>query len=239
MALRELCLFAGAGGILGGQLLGWRTVCAVEFASYPRRVLLARIADGTIGPFPVHDDVRTFDGRRWVGSVDVVSGGYPCLPFSRAAHGNNTAPNLWPEMFRIIAECRPRHVFAENVTEAAIEHAQRDLEALGFVTARAEVSAAAVGGPHIRERWWLRGDSDPDGEPMVRKHAEVARVPAAGGTVWPRPEGRGIHMADGVAREMDQLGALGNGQIPIVAARAWQMLGERIARDRLNYDRKD
>jgi DNA (cytosine-5)-methyltransferase 1 len=66
--LNELALFAGAGGgILGGHLLGWRTVCAVEYNAYARSVLLARQNDGTLPPFPVWDDVRTFDGRPWRG----------------------------------------------------------------------------------------------------------------------------------------------------------------------------
>ena len=66
--MNELALFAGAGGgILGGKLLGWRTVCAVEIDPYARRVLLARQADGCLGRFPIWDDVRTFDGKRCAG----------------------------------------------------------------------------------------------------------------------------------------------------------------------------
>ena len=62
--MNELALFAGAGGgILGGHLLGWRTVCAVEIDPYCRRVLLARQRDGILPLFPIWDDVRTFDGR--------------------------------------------------------------------------------------------------------------------------------------------------------------------------------
>jgi hypothetical protein len=62
--MNELALFAGAGGgILGGHLLGWRTVCAVEYNAFARSVLLARQNDGTFPPFPIWDDVRTFDGR--------------------------------------------------------------------------------------------------------------------------------------------------------------------------------
>ena len=76
--LRELALFAGAGGgILGGQLLGWRTVCAVEIEPYPASVLAQRQNDGLLPPFPIWDDVRTFDGHRWRGRVDVISGGFP------------------------------------------------------------------------------------------------------------------------------------------------------------------
>jgi len=71
--LNELALFAGAGGgILGGKLLGWRTVCAVEWEAYPASVLCARQNDGFLPPFPIWDDVQTFDGKPWAGIVDVV-----------------------------------------------------------------------------------------------------------------------------------------------------------------------
>lgn len=76
VALREMALFAGAGGgILGGRRLGWRTVCAVEFDAYAASVLVARQNDGWLEHFPVWDNVLTFDGRPWHGLVDVVSGG--------------------------------------------------------------------------------------------------------------------------------------------------------------------
>ena len=64
--MNELALFAGAGGgILGGHLLGWRTVCAVEWEQYPASVLCARQNDGLLPPFPIWDDVQTFDGKHW------------------------------------------------------------------------------------------------------------------------------------------------------------------------------
>ena len=84
--MNELALFAGAGGgILGGHLLGWRTVCAVERDAYCARRLMQRQNEGHIPPFPIWDDVRTFDGREWRGIVDVVSGGFPCQAHSSAA----------------------------------------------------------------------------------------------------------------------------------------------------------
>jgi DNA (cytosine-5)-methyltransferase 1 len=84
--LRELALFAGAGGgILGGLLLGWRTVAAVELNEYCARVLMERQNEGHLPPFPIWDDVRTFDGGPWRGLVDVVSGGFPCQDISCAA----------------------------------------------------------------------------------------------------------------------------------------------------------
>jgi len=83
--MNELALFAGAGGgILGGHLLGWRTVCAVEWEAYPASVLCARQNDRLLPPFPIWDDVQTFDGKPWRGIVDVISGGFPCQDISAA-----------------------------------------------------------------------------------------------------------------------------------------------------------
>ena len=76
--MNELALFAGSGGgILGGHLLGWRTVCAVEWDAYAASVLVHRQNDGSLPPFPIWDDVQTFGGRSWRGRVDVISGGFP------------------------------------------------------------------------------------------------------------------------------------------------------------------
>jgi len=89
--VNELALFAGAGGgILGGHLLGWRTVCAVEWEQYPASVLCARQNDGLLPSFPIWDDVQTFDGKPWQGIVDVVSGGFPCQDISAAGRGGES-----------------------------------------------------------------------------------------------------------------------------------------------------
>jgi hypothetical protein len=106
--VNELALFAGhGGGILGGLLLGWRTVCAVEIDPVARSVLLARQNDACLRPFAVWDDIRTFDGRPWRGAVDVVSGGFPCQPFSTAARGRNNAPISGLKCFGSCARSSP------------------------------------------------------------------------------------------------------------------------------------
>jgi hypothetical protein len=106
--MNELALFAGAGGgILGGKLLGWRTVCAVEIEPYAASVLVARQNDRILPPFPIWDDVCTFDGHPWRGIVDVVSGGFPCQDISAAGKGagiTGERSGLWREMERVVRE---------------------------------------------------------------------------------------------------------------------------------------
>ena len=106
--MNELPLFAGAGGgILGGHLLGWQTVCAIEIEPFAAGVLIARQNDGTLRPFPVWDDICTFDGTTWRGHIDVVSGGFPCQDISIAGRGagmDGERSGLWSEMERVIGE---------------------------------------------------------------------------------------------------------------------------------------
>jgi DNA (cytosine-5)-methyltransferase 1 len=165
--LNELALFAGAGGgILGGKLLGWRTVCAVEWEPYPASVLCARQNDGLLAPFPIWDDVQTFDGRPWRGIVDVVSGGFPCQDISAAGKGagiTGSRSGLWSEMARIIGEVQPRYAFVENspvLTSRGLGTVLGDLAALGFDARWGVVSAADVGAPHLRERIWIMAYSN-------------------------------------------------------------------------------
>ena len=163
--MNELALFAGAGGgILGGKLLGWRTVCAVEWEPYPASVLCARQNDKILAPFPIWDDVRTFDGKPWRGIVDVVSGGFPCQDISSAGKGagiTGSRSGLWSEMARIIGEVQPRYAFVENspmLTSRGLGTVLGDLAALGFDAKWGVVSAADVGAPHLRERIWISAE---------------------------------------------------------------------------------
>jgi len=160
--MNELALFAGAGGgVLGGKLLGWRCVCAVELDEYARRVLIARQNDGCLDPFPIWDDVRTFDGRPWRGVVDLVSGGFPCQDISAAGKGagiTGSRSGLWSEMARIISEVRPRYVWVENspmLVQRGLAVVLGDLAALGFDARWGIVGAHHAGAPHKRDRIWI------------------------------------------------------------------------------------
>jgi DNA (cytosine-5)-methyltransferase 1 len=162
--MNELALFAGAGGgILGGKLLGWRTVCAVEWEQYPACVLAARQNDGFLPPFPIWDDVQTFDGKPWRGIVDVISGGFPCQDISAAGKGagiDGERSGMWEEMARIISEVRPQYAFIENspmLTSRGLERVLADLAKMGFDAEWGVLSAADVGANHQRERIWIVG----------------------------------------------------------------------------------
>ncbi|MBP8150013.1 MAG: DNA cytosine methyltransferase [Limnohabitans sp.] len=298
--MNELALFAGAGGgILGGHLLGWRTVCAVERDAYAAQVLAQRQNDRILRPFPIWSDVTTFDGRPWRGIVDVVSGGFPCQDISSAGKGagiEGERSGLWNHMRRIIREIRPRRVLVENspaLTSRGLGKVLGDLAAMGFNAEWGVISAADTGAPHLRERIWIVADHDgawelqPAGDEQdlgngpgfsgealadsgsgrcggkearqVQQSRRTETISASkvdsdtnsnefhgrsgdvqmgwGGSQsedenhvqlrrnkWPAEPGVG-RVVDGMVHRVDRLKALGNGQVPRVAATAWRILG--------------
>lgn len=241
--LRELALFAGAGGgILGGKLLGWRTVCAVEIEPYCREVLMRRQDEGHLNPFPIWDDVRTFDGTEWRGRVDVVSGGFPCQDISVAGKGagiDGERSGLWSEMARIIGEVRPRFAFVENspmLVRRGLARVVGDLAAMGYGSRWGVLSCADCGGVHLRERLWVVASHH--GQKRVqglqqKKVYRFARFPWGEDVrgvedLFSRsdiPEPLVRRIGDDVANGVDRLSAIGNGQVPRVAAAAWRILG--------------
>jgi len=171
--MRELALFAGAGGgILGGYLLGWKTICAVEIEDYPRNVLLARQRDGLLPAFPIWDDITTFDGKLWAGRCDIITGGFPCQDISCAgkrAGVDGPKSGLWKEMVRVVREVRPEFVFVENspglfssirkygrwIGPPGITTIFRDLAEMGYYARWGVLGAEDVGAPHERKRAWI------------------------------------------------------------------------------------
>jgi DNA (cytosine-5)-methyltransferase 1 len=229
--LNELSLFSGAGGgLLASRLLGWRTIGYVEFNNYCQRVIAARIKDGYLDEAPIFGDIRAFNDQgyaeRYRGMVDVVSAGFPCQAFSTAARGRNKASrDLWPETYDVIRVINPGFVFLENVAERATFRARGDLTALGYLCLRGRVSAAALGAPIRRVREWLLAITDSCGEPSgtVNEEAQVMRrVPRL--DAWDEDISSDLGMAHGLAHRLDRLRALGNGQVPAVAATAWRLL---------------
>lgn len=240
--MNELALFAGAGGgILGGHLLGWRTVCAVEWEPYAASVLAARQNDGLLPAFPIWDDVRTFDGKPWRGAIDVVSGGFPCQDVSASGTGDGLdgeRSGLWTEMARIVGEVRPRFVFVENspfLVGRGLVRVLADLAAMGFDARWGVVGAGDIGAPHERERLWLVANADTElgkeGDRSFRQQGEVevcgrdcGQVPRLDPRVWMEMAVQHARNDDGLAPRVERTQALGNGQVPLVAATAWRIL---------------
>ena len=292
--MNELALFAGAGGgILGGHLLGWKTVCAVEWEAYPASVLVARQNDKILPTFPIWDDVQTFDGKPWKGIVDVVSGGFPCQDISVAGKGDGLdgeRSGMWREMARIIGEIRPRYVFVENspmLTTRGLGTVLRDLAKLGYDAEWGVLGADDVGANHHRKRIWILAYSNSysniksqptsngiqnQAKKKSRTQHSSTRQPCRTSNVlrtdsmqgyeesnilgnskstrfspcelgqrkieswrtsswssqWWASEPNVDRVADGVAARVDRLKAIGNGQVPLCAATAWNILKGRI-----------
>jgi DNA (cytosine-5)-methyltransferase 1 len=153
----------------------------VEWDAYATSVLVARQNDGTLPPFPIWDDVQTFDGRPWRGRVDVVSGGFPCTDISAAGRGagiDGEASGMWRHMARIVGEVRPRHVLVENspmLVRRGLARVLGDLAALGYDARWGVLGAAHAGAPHQRDRIWIVAtDADGDSQHAVSVNAEVA-----------------------------------------------------------------
>jgi DNA (cytosine-5)-methyltransferase 1 len=238
--LNELALFAGAGGgILGGKLLGWRTVCAVERDAYAAAVLAQRQNDGLLKPFPIWSDVTTFDGLPWRGRIDVVSGGFPCQDISSQGCGDGLdgeRSGLWTEMGRIIRQVRPYIVFVENspmLTSRGLGTVLGDLAEMGFNAEWGVLGAHHVGGPHERLRIWIVAHSDGNRleggnrinteryrQTTIRPIPRLVQIATWPDVSDPRTFGSG----DDVACRMERLKAIGNGQVPAVAAAAFNLL---------------
>jgi DNA (cytosine-5)-methyltransferase 1 len=249
--MNELHLFAGAGGgILGGMLLGHTCVCAVEIEPYPRKVLLQRQRDGILPKFPIWDDVTTFDGKPWRGKVDVVCGGFPCQDISAAGKGaglSGKRSGLWSEMQRIIGEVGPRFVFVENspmLTIRGLGVVLGDLAGMGYNAKWGVLGNDSVNGWCKRKRIWILAGSSKDGfyggqseRNKVRPQEIRQNKPDYTNRIWSEADrclsigdwkeftAKFCRMDDGLDNRVDRISAIGNGQVPAVAALAWKVLG--------------
>jgi DNA (cytosine-5)-methyltransferase 1 len=280
--MNELALFAGAGGgILGGKLLGWRTICAVEWEPYPAAILTQRQNEKVLESFPIWDDIQTFDGKPWNGIVDVVSGGFPCQDISSAGKGaglDGDRSSMWYHMLRVIKEVDPEYAFIENSPHLRTKGLTVVLQGLaqaGYDAAWGVLSAEDCGANHERKRMWILAkrvqvaNTDLYRESVSTINAKAQGLSGASGvceeelpntcmpgvkrwnrkqssckesrtlglaTTWWQTPPDLYRMDDGVAFGMDRLKAIGNGQVPIVAATAFSQLKKIV--DNINKEVK-
>ena len=169
--MNHLSLFTGAGGgELGALLLGWDTIGYVEWDSYCQKVLAQRIKDGILNEAPIFSDIRAFNSegyaRSYQGLVDVISGGFPCQPFSVAGKqaGADDERNMWPPTIDCIRLVRPRYCLLENVpgliATGYFSTVLGELAEAGYDARWKVISAAEVGAPHKRDRLWIMAVSN-------------------------------------------------------------------------------
>ena len=166
--MNHLDLFSGIGGFsLALEKVGFKTIAFCENDPYCRLLLQKHWKGVTI-----HNDIKKLEAKDISEPVDILTGGFPCQPYSVAGKQKGTDDNryLWPDMFRIIKEVKPTFVIAENVrgiiniqNGMVFETVCSDLEAEGFEVQSFIIPAAGVGAPHKRERVWIVGYSKYNG----------------------------------------------------------------------------
>lgn len=178
--LTHLSLFSGIGGLdLAAEMAGFTTVGQCEWADYPTKVLEKHWPD-----VPRWRDIRTLTGgsfydRTGLRTVDVVSGGFPCQPFSVAGkrRGKEDDRYLWPEMLRVISELRPTWVVGENVAgivNMALDQVYADLENASYTVQAFVIPACAVDAPHRRDRCAIIAYHDSTGLQAQRTKQQTA-----------------------------------------------------------------
>ena len=211
--ITHLSLCSGYEGIglgLRRVLPNLREIAYVEREGFPIANLVAKMQEGALDAAPIFTDVKTFTYGKFRGLVDILSGGFPCQPFSSAGkrEGVEDPRHLFPYIRDGIAECRPRLVFLENVEgiissktadgESVLKYVLGELEGLGYRATAGVFSAAEVGASHQRKRVFIlayaeslqsrlkterQGRQDSSGGSEELGNAECTRLEGHTGTV--------------------------------------------------------
>ena len=168
-----LDLFSGIGGFsLGAERNGIETIGFVEKDKFCQKVLKKHWSD-----VPIIDDIRKVNGKDF-GSATIISGGFPCQPFSVAGKREGTDDDryLWDEMLRVISSCKPTWVIGENVEGLiniqdgmVLRSVQDDLEREGFQVQCLVIPASGIGAWHQRNRVWIIGYSEHNGSSATKE----------------------------------------------------------------------
>ena len=231
--LTHLSLFSGIGGLdLAAEWAGLQTVGQCEWADHPTKVLEKHWPD-----IPRWRDIRTLTGesfyeRTGLHTVDIISGGFPCQPFSVAGkrRGKEDDRYLWPEMLRVIRELKPKWVVGENVSgliRAALKDILSELEKEDYEARAYSSEARNVGGLFRGERiaivassndrcatMWRDREFQTDGKTQKLQNHNRGRTQEP--CLWkrweiePRPYG----VVDGIPNRVDRLRCLGNAVVP-------------------------
>ena len=187
-------LFSGIGGFdLAAQWCGWDNMFHCDIDEFSRKICSHYWPQAKS-----YDNIKTTDFTTWRGRIDVLSGGFPCQPFSTAGKrlGKEDERHLWPEMFRAITEIRPRYIVGENVRGLlswseglVLEEVYADLESQDYEVTTFVLPAVGINAPHKRDRVWIVAkDTSSDGRLLRESKKERPEVGAFGDS-----SSRGIH----------------------------------------------
>lgn len=186
MELRHGSLFSGIGGFdLAAEWMEWENVFHVEKEAFLRKILNYYWPNAES-----YADIKKTCFKKYRHAIDILTGGFPCQPFSNAGKrmGTEDDRNLWPEMFRAVREIAPTFVVAENVSglinwEKGIffEQILSDLEGEGYAVQPLVLPAHAVDAPHLRDRLWIVAYSDSNRR-RVGKDEQISKSKCKGTT---------------------------------------------------------
>jgi DNA (cytosine-5)-methyltransferase 1 len=248
--MKHIDLFSGIGGFALAASWVWPdhevvTFCDIE--PFARKVLAKHWPD-----VPISTNIFDLKGSDF-GAVDLVTGGFPCQPFSQAGKrkGTNDDRYLWPEMLRVITEAKPRWVIGENVSGLytiedgmAFDRVCLDLEASGYEVWPLRIPACATCAPHRRDRWWfvakLFTDTKRDRRngsrvPIFTWRQDKASIMPSRCNTWSRHwlevASEFCRVDDGLPGRVDKhrkhrIAALGNAIVPQVAYQIMQSIRE-------------
>jgi DNA (cytosine-5)-methyltransferase 1 len=245
--MKHLDLFSGIGGFaLAARWAGWDTVAFSEIDPYACKVL-----EKNFPGVPNLGDIRNIGDSV---ACDVVTGGFPCQPFSVAGSqkAQDDSRYLWPEMRRVIALCRPSWAILENVPgliKLGLDQVQHQLEHIGYASRAFVVPATSVGANHRRERVWIVAHSasngcdesevsGSDGTSNGGSSERPGQVgdPKGRGGIWPGMGGTSypagcwgtepppLRVDDGLPSRMDRNRAIGNAIVPQIALNFMQII---------------
>ena len=253
--MNELSLFSGAGGgLLGTKLLGFRHIGYVEKDEGCQKIIAQRIRDGILDYAPIYCDIKTFiDSGRcslFEGVTNIITGGFPCQPFSIAGKGlgESDARNMWPSTIECIRRIRPQYCLLENVPGLLIHPyfgtILWDLAQSGYTFRWTTSGIGELGGYTLRRRLWIvarlspfvigRNKKEKDIQQIIaeiklrfaNKFSRVSDIERN----WKDAEYGVFGVDNGMAYEVDRVRAIGNGQNPRVVKTVWELLNRSIER---------
>jgi len=188
-AVTHIGLCAGYGGIelgLHRAIPNMRTVALCEIEAFAIANLVSKMEAGLMDPAPIWPDLKTFPWAAFRDRVDILTGGYPCQPFSAAGQrrGKDDPRHLWPYIADGIRLLRPRCCFFENVEghiSLGLSDVIEDLAGMGYRTTWGIFSASECGAPHQRKRVFILAHNDSErSQELARQVSAQSNTPPLG-----------------------------------------------------------